>query len=88
MEGRIIGNKLDECLICGNAVTNRHHVVPESLKPKHNVTVPLCDEHKDALHPTIMQFYFPKGLRDKIGKINKLCNNLNGCAKSLKEDLK
>ncbi len=84
----VIGIKLNICLMCGNSSTNRHHVIPKAMKPKYNVTIPLCDEHKDCLHPTVKQFYFPKELRAKIGTINKLSDNLNKSIMSLREKLK
>lgn len=83
----IIGIPFDKCLVCGEQFTNRHHVIPICLKPKYNVTIPLCDKHKDCLHPIIKQKYFPKELRNKIGKLARIANDLNGCVSSLRKDI-
>jgi hypothetical protein len=97
MEHRIIivgGNMASEiigisgaCLVCDSKDTTRHHVVPRSIPCKRNVTVPLCEEHKDLPHHVIKQFYFPRELRQKLGKIKKLADNLQASIDSFKKDL-
>ena len=76
--------KLDVCLFCGKPKTNDHHAIPQALKPLYNVVIPLCDDHKNTLHPLIKQVYVPKELRDNIGTIIKLSDNLQASVQSLR----
>ena len=85
--GKVIGIPLTECFVCGKPGT-RHHVIPKALKPKMNLTIPLCEEHKDITHPIIKQFYFPKEIRRKIGKAKKHSEDVVSIINSLRNDLK
>lgn len=89
VEGDVIGIPLQECLFCGNpAMNTRHHVIPIALNPKKNVTIPLCQEHKDICHPIVKQIYIPKRYREKLNTAIIDTNILLGTLKSLKASLK
>jgi hypothetical protein len=68
---KTIGLGEKKCWMCGNPSTNRHHVIPTSLNPVQNATIPLCDEHKDVAHPILKQYYLPRKMRQQIGMIHK-----------------
>ena len=84
----IIGINLKECFQCGKPKSTRHHAIPKELKPIKNITIPLCDKHKDIMHHIIKQLYFPKELRRKLGRLSKHLNDSSEIAKSVREDLK
>lgn len=84
---KCIGIPSNYCFVCGEKATNRHHAIPKALNPKKNVTIPLCDKHKDVCHPIVKQIYFPKKLRKKVGIIKKHSDNLNASIASFKKEL-
>lgn len=49
----------NECWICGKKLFDReitrHHVIPITFKPKHNIIIPLCKKCHDELHSTNIQ---------------------------------
>ncbi|MFA6089601.1 MAG: hypothetical protein WC755_07085 [Candidatus Woesearchaeota archaeon] len=88
LKDKVFGVELDYCLFCGEKIkVTRHHVIPKALMPKYNVTIPLCDKHKDITHVIVRQFYFPKHLRKNISTITKLADNLKMSTKSLNSKL-
>lgn len=82
----VIGIPLDDCLVCGKGGCTRHHAIPKELKPKRNVTIPLCEEHKDVTHHIKKQFYIPRNIRRKLGRGLKELNALTLIIKSLRKD--
>ena len=83
-----MGIPLEECFMCGNTENiTRHHVIPLAMKPKRNITIPLCAEHKDVLHPIVKQFYFPKKLRNKLSKAKKHSEDVLHIIESLQTNL-
>ena len=78
---------ISECFQCGKLATNKHHAIPICFNPKHNVKIPLCDEHKDIMHHTIKQFYFPKELRHKLAKARKHNKDVMDILESLHKNL-
>ena len=87
LDDKLITIKSNKCFFCGKPKTNKHHVIPKAFKSKQNIEIPLCDEHKDVLHVTVKTFYFPKELRNKLGKIKKLTDNLNVSVASMRKEL-
>ena len=73
--------------MCGdNTGITRHHAIPKEYKPKRNVTIPLCEKHKNVTHHLIKEFYIPRGIRKKLGRGLKELNALNLIIKSLRKD--
>lgn len=65
----------NKCYMCGGEkvqLTN-HHCIPRHLKPKHNVTVPLCIEcHKKITADDITGLYaYAYKLENQIGGLLK-----------------
>lgn len=57
----------DLCFRCGtNKKITRHHAIPSHLKPKRNVTVPVCRKCHDKIH-----FDDVSGMYSYIHKIEK-----------------
>ena len=83
----VIGLPFKECFVCGKTPSTRHHAIPKTFKPLRNVTLPLCAEHKDITHHIIKQCYFPRHLRQKIGKIIKRAKEIDAMANSIKKEL-
>lgn len=84
----VIGIQEKECMFCG-ATENitRHHVIPQALKPLKNVTIPLCEEHKDITHPTVKQLYVPKEIRNRLNATIIEVNNALGRLKGIKKSM-
>ena len=83
---KVIGIPLTKCFVCGKP-GDRHHVIPKAFRPMLNVTIPLCEEHKDITHPIIKQFYFPKEIRRKLGKAKKHSEDVLSILNSVKKEL-
>ena len=84
----VIGIKESKCMFCGTSENiTRHHVIPQSLKPLRNVTIPLCEEHKDVTHPTVKQLYIPKSVRYKLNQSIREINNTLGRLKSVRKSM-
>lgn len=86
IDDEVFGIPLTECFMCGKADSTRHHAIPRVEKPLRNVTIPLCEEHKNITHHIIKQFYIPKDIRRRLGKAIKELNNLEQIIKALKKD--
>ena len=85
---KVIGIGSGLCFVCGKPKSNRHHVIPKSVKPLKNVTIPLCDEHKNVTHHVVRQYYFPKELRNKLSKAKKHSEDVTSILESVKNKLK
>lgn len=84
LSGKVFG-----CLKCGTKENlTQHHVVPIEFKPVWNLKVPMCESHKDLLHPTVKQLYIPKELRNKVIESIVLADTLLGKLKSTKASMK
>ncbi len=75
---KVIGLPFSECFICGKPDSTRHHAIPKEMKPLRNVTLPLCDEHKDVTHLPVRVLYVPPELRQAINKALVEVNNTKG----------
>lgn len=83
----VIGIPIDECFMCGDDPNiTRHHAIPQEYNPKRNITIPLCEKHKNTTHHLIKELYIPKGIRNKLGRGLKELNALNMIIKSLRKD--
>lgn len=77
------------CFMCGtNKNITRHHVIPKAFKPVKNITIPLCEAHKDVTHPVFKQVYTPAEIRSKLSLLNVELDKCRGLVKSIKADLK
>jgi hypothetical protein len=76
------------CFQCGSTVNiTRHHVIARELNPLRNVTIPLCQEHKDIMHHIVKQTYFPKSLRHRINRAYKHAQDVVHMFEAIRKEL-
>ena len=81
-EWTLVTVESNECWSCGTiGNTNHHHAIPQSMRPKQNVVVPLCVPCHTKLHNQdkySMVKYITKLFRQTQSVISKLTESIRG----------